>query len=293
VGAAAVSCREGGAEPRTLGDRRSAQAGCVGRRLFLAAHRPIAPGHEGRSLLYVSKDRLGGIRAFAQDRKLAAEMVVDTTKPQRLDIRFAVPAEGWAPTERMDEIIRAARIDPQPRTKSALAGLVGGKRQTNLEAVDALVRRGDLVQKATEARSLPISQSTRGSRENRFPEWFPSGSREKWFPVPYGGAGNRFSSSSQPVPENGSPSPVWLVFPSEPGEADGVHPTRAELLVVASALEWPLVRVKVPGRSRPLVVAATPIAWTSFARASTPEGRLAAFMALEAVEAESQRQVTV
>jgi hypothetical protein len=112
----------------------------------LTVKEPLAPGRVGRVLLTIQKDRPGGLRRFALEARHAAEMVIDARDEANIMVTFE-PCEGagWAPTERMDEILQAARRVPGPRSKTALAGLVSGKKETNLQAVEALIRNGDLV----------------------------------------------------------------------------------------------------------------------------------------------------
>jgi hypothetical protein len=102
---------------------------------------------------------------------------------------------------------------------------------------------------------------------------------------PIGNVGNR----SRSVPDR---------FPHVPGRAtvplfavpdenpDDRYPSHVELLAAARACGWPSVIVAVPSRARPLVIVGTDAAWVAFIRASSPDGRLAAWEALEEWEAE-------
>jgi hypothetical protein len=122
-------------------------------------------------------------------------------------------------------------------------------------------------------------------------------------------------TGSQPVPANVVPgSPIGIVgnrsrsvpdrFPHAPTKAppplfavpeedqDDRHPGHVQLLAAARACGWPAVIVEVPSRARPLVIVGIDAAWVAFIRASSPDGRLAAWDALEAWETEMRDRVS-
>lgn len=107
----------------------------------------FAPGRVGKAVVYVEKDRLGGIRRFADDRRVAI-FVLDAASPHYGQVTMGVPGDREGPTKRMDEIIEHLRRDeePTPRSKRAIRDLVGGKAATTDRAIEQLVQDGRLVE---------------------------------------------------------------------------------------------------------------------------------------------------
>jgi len=128
----------------------------------------VAPGdsepHTGTSRITVEKDRPGGVRAFAANRKHVGELALtayaDGGVTAHITPATELPEGGFRPTLLMERISEVLAKSKAPLTKTAIRGAVKGKSDAKDLAVELLVGEG-YVAIETGARGAQLHKSVR------------------------------------------------------------------------------------------------------------------------------------
>jgi len=131
----------------------------------------VAPGdsdpHTGTSRITVEKDRPGGVRAFAANRKHVGELALtaypDGGVTAHITPATELPEGGFRPTLLMERMSDALAKSKAPLTKRALRAAVKGKSEAKDLALELLVGEGYVTVEAG-ARGAQLHRSVRPYR---------------------------------------------------------------------------------------------------------------------------------